>query len=91
VEAGHGDTELDSLRHEHREQKFKIWKDRFDDVCILNVDTLRTKLDYIHNNPLQPHWQLALKPEDYLYSSAAFYEREGTSPLNVTNFIEFIW
>jgi hypothetical protein len=28
------------------------------------------KLDYIHNNPLQPKWQLAKAPEEYFYSSA---------------------
>jgi hypothetical protein len=32
------------------------------------------KLDYLHNNPCQQHWQLASLPEDYKYSSAKFYE-----------------
>ena len=32
------------------------------------------KLEYLHNNPCQPHWQLAELPEDYKYSSARFYE-----------------
>ena len=32
------------------------------------------KLNYIHNNPLARHWQLALDPCDYKYSSAKFYE-----------------
>ena len=32
------------------------------------------KLDYIHNNPLQPHWCLADAPEYYYWSSASFYE-----------------
>jgi putative transposase len=32
------------------------------------------KLNYIHNNPLQEHWQLASSPEAYKYSSARFYE-----------------
>ena len=31
------------------------------------------KLDYIHHNPLQPHWNLAAYPEAYLWSSASFY------------------
>jgi putative transposase len=33
------------------------------------------KLEYIHNNPLQPHWNLCSLPEDYRFSSAAFYEK----------------
>jgi hypothetical protein len=32
------------------------------------------KLDYIHNNPLQPKWTLAMHPEDYRYSSARYYQ-----------------
>ena len=32
------------------------------------------RLDYIHYNPVQPHWNLSTVPEDYRFSSAAFYE-----------------
>ena len=35
------------------------------------------KMDYIHNNPLQEHWKLALYPEEYLFSSAKFYYTGG--------------
>lgn len=35
------------------------------------------KIDYIHNNPLQDHWNLATSPEEYKWSSAKFYE-DGT-------------
>ena len=33
------------------------------------------KLNYIHQNPCQPHWMLAALPEDYKWSSAMFYEK----------------
>ncbi|MFN8317773.1 MAG: hypothetical protein U0T32_15090 [Chitinophagales bacterium] len=36
------------------------------------------KLEYIHNNPLAEHWQLATLPEEYYYSSAGFYERNSS-------------
>ncbi|GAB3796012.1 transposase [Spirosoma humi] len=32
------------------------------------------KIDYIHNNPLQEHWNLAIRPEEYYWSSAQFYK-----------------
>jgi putative transposase len=32
------------------------------------------KLNYIHLNPLAPHWLLAADPCQYKYSSAEFYE-----------------
>ncbi len=82
---------FDKLRYEHREQKFKIWTDRFDDVCITSADMLRIKLNYIHNNPLQEHWQLAVIPEEYTYSSAGFYEGTDTGKVALTNYAEFIW
>jgi putative transposase len=32
------------------------------------------KLSHIHNNPCQPHWNLAAIPENYKWSPAAYYE-----------------
>ena len=43
----------------------EVWTERF----------LLQKLNYIHYNPCQAHWQLATMPEDYKWSSALFYER----------------
>jgi putative transposase len=37
------------------------------------------KLDYIHFNPCQPRWNLARTPEEYYWSSAAFYELGDTT------------
>lgn len=91
IESLGGEGRLESLRFEHRDQKFKVWMDRFDDVCITTADMLRVKLDYIHNNPLQPHWILAKIPEEYVYSSAGFYEGEDTGKVKLTIYSEFIW
>jgi hypothetical protein len=30
-------------------------------------------MNYIHNNPCQPHWNLSETAEGYLWSSARFY------------------
>lgn len=56
---------------ETRDQKRKFWMKRFDDEVIRNVAMLRTKLQYIHNNPVRAG--LAANPEDYKYSSARNY------------------
>ena len=32
------------------------------------------KLDYMHNNLLQPHWQLCKEPAEYMFSLVKFYE-----------------
>ena len=80
---------LEKLRVPEKEQVFKVWQDRFDDVYLADQKLLETKLEYIHTNPLQQHWNLVTKPEDWLYSSAMFYEL-GKQPLViVTDYREF--
>ena len=49
---------------------------------------LEQKLEYIHNNPLQPHWNLADLPEKYFWSSASFYENGDSSFDFVTHYKE---
>jgi hypothetical protein len=34
------------------------------------------KLDYVHLNPIQPHWLLSNHPAEYRFSSASFYEQQ---------------
>jgi len=48
--------------------KGAVWMPRFDDVAIYTEKQFRTKLSYIHNNPVKAG--LASRPEDYKYSSA---------------------
>jgi putative transposase len=43
-------------------------------IRIKNRSMATQKLNYIHNNPLQPHWRLCNEPAQYRFSSAAFYE-----------------
>jgi putative transposase len=46
------------------------------------------KLEYIHYNPCQPHWDLANIPEEYKWSSAAFYEKNDKSFNWLTHFAD---
>jgi REP element-mobilizing transposase RayT len=54
-------------------QQYKVWEDGYLAKEVFSPDFLRQKLEYIHNNPLQPQWQLVDEPEDYVWSSAQFY------------------
>ena len=54
-------------------QSYKVWEDSYLPKSIVTPDFLKQKLTYTHNNPVQPHWQLAGRPEDYAWSSARFY------------------
>ncbi|MBC7485145.1 MAG: transposase [Cytophagaceae bacterium] len=68
---------------------FKIWQDRFDELYIRDRKHLEEKLDYIHTNPLQEHWCLAKRPEEYSYSSAFYYLKDTTHDAIVSHYFEF--
>jgi putative transposase len=55
----------------YRKQSLKFWTDRFDDEVIRNEAMLRTKLEYIHNNPVKAG--LVSSVGDYRFSSARNY------------------
>lgn len=53
--------------------KHKVFENGYDCLLIQTYKFFMEKLNYIHNNPCQEKWQLAEKPENYKYSSAANY------------------
>ncbi len=57
-------------------QDFKVWEDGYLAKAVESSGFLKQKLDYTHNNPVQPHWQLVDCPEDYPWSSARFYLKD---------------
>ncbi|MFH0990843.1 MAG: transposase [bacterium] len=65
----------------YKNQHRKFWMDRFDDEVIHNEGMLRTKLEYIHYNPVKAG--LVLNPEDYRYSSTRNYICNDHSILQV--------
>jgi putative transposase len=69
----HDQSILSQLHYVQRTQKFKVWMHRFDNLFLYSRKVILTKLNYIHNNPVKRG--LCESPEDYLYSSAAFYSR----------------
>jgi len=82
-------TVLENLRIKETGRVFKVWQDRFDDLYLNDKRLLEEKLDYIHLNPLQAHWNLARLPEEYPYSSAVFYETGKQSKIEVTDYREY--
>ena len=54
-------------------QTWKVWEDGYHAKEIATAHFLQQKLEYIHQNPCQPHWQLSRTPEEYPWSSARFY------------------
>jgi len=56
-----------------KDRKYQIWERNPRVTDLYSVAVIEQKLNYIHNNPLQAHWNLAERQEDYYYSSARFY------------------
>jgi putative transposase len=77
---------LERLRTTELKQVFKVWQDRFDDVYLKSKKILEVKLEYIHTNPLQEHWNLVARPELWIDSSAMFYELEKQPRVIVTDY-----
>lgn len=55
-------------------RKYNFWQPEPDWYLLKKEKTTIQKLNYIHSNPLQAKWRLVEHPEEYVYSSAKFYE-----------------
>jgi len=63
----------------------RIWKNRFDCFVINNEETLRQKIEYIHDNPVRQC--LVENPNNWSFSSAKNYKKTNTGNI----YIETDW
>jgi putative transposase len=66
---------LEKYRVAAANKQYEFWQRDSLGVHLYSREVTLQKLDYIHNNPLAAHWNLANDPCDYKYSSASYYER----------------
>jgi len=66
---------------DHGMNNTKVWMPRYDRVAIYTEQVFRTKLEYIHNNPIKSG--LVKNKEDWSWSSARCYTSGETGPLPV--------
>jgi len=64
---------LEHFKVERNDRDYQFFKERPLSVPLFTDEVALQKIEYIHRNPIQPKWQLAATPEDYAWSSAAFY------------------
>lgn len=55
-------------------KSYEFWQRDPLAIELTQKKTVMQKLQYIHDNPLAMHWQLAGEPAQYHYSSAKYYE-----------------
>ena len=68
------DSLLNSLKVTAPDRKYQVWERNSLSVDIYSEKVFLQKMNYVHYNPIQAKWRLADVPENYFYSSAAFYE-----------------
>ncbi len=56
------------------ERNHRFWQRDALAVHINDTEKVEQKLEYIHLNPLQDHWNLSEYPEEYRWSSSRFYD-----------------
>jgi len=66
-------TLLASLVARPERQQYVVWEEGYLAKTAYSAKFVDQKMSYIHNNPCQPHWNLAKSPDAYLWSSARFY------------------
>lgn len=57
-----------------RRKLHEVFEASFDIKECFSLEFIKQKLNYIHFNPCTGKWNLANIPENYLHSSAAFYD-----------------
>ncbi|WP_225587103.1 transposase [Algoriphagus sp. Y33] len=65
---------LDKFKVGLTNKSHEFWQRDSLAVELYSPSVVYQKLDYIHNNPCQKKWMLALDPISYPYSSFNFYE-----------------
>ena len=84
-------SEIYSTLHVSKtDRKVNIWQKFPQEKELVTREILEQKLDYIHENPMQPKYKLAQEPPDYRFSSARYYE-DGFDEFNIlTHYYEVI-
>jgi len=80
---------IEKIRIDAKNRVFQVWQNRFDDLHLYSIKLLETKLEYIHQNPLQAQWNLVKYPEDYPYSSALFYVKGQQRALQTVHYLNY--
>ncbi len=74
IKADKGEGELENLFVGLKDRKFQVWKRNSMSIDLVSEKFFEQKLDYIHKNPCQSHWNLVSHPTEYRYSSSGYYE-----------------
>jgi putative transposase len=69
---------LRDFKVDENERHYRFWQRDPLAIPILSREMAEQKLEYIHLNPLQSHWNLCETQIEYYYSSGSFYESNAS-------------
>ena len=69
------DRSLQKYAVKATDRQYNIWLRDPLAVLVSSREMAAQKLEYMHLNPLQPHWTLCSNPSAYRFSSSLFYEQ----------------
>ena len=67
--------ELEKYKVKASDRAYQFWERNSLGIDLWSRPVFIQKLNYMHNNPIQPHWKLCQYPEEYKYSSSRFYDK----------------
>jgi len=68
---------LPYFKVDDKQRSYRIWQRDMHAVLMDSKSKMEQKIIYIHNNPLHQKWNLALRNQEYKWSSASFYENNS--------------
>jgi putative transposase len=74
IKTDRGEGQLENLYVGASDRKFQVWKRNSMSIDLTSAKFSKQKIEYVHNNPCQSHWNLVEDPIEYKFSSARFYE-----------------
>ncbi len=63
-------TELEKYKVKASDRAYQFWERNSLSIDLWSRPVFLQKLNYMHNNPIQPKWKLCQYPEEYKYSSS---------------------
>ena len=81
---------LSSFEVNASDRKYNFWLRDPLAIRVISREMASQKLEYMHNNPLQEHWNLCQSPGAYRFSSAGFYEGQNDEFGLLTHFMEVL-
>ncbi len=79
--------ELEQYKVKASDRNYQVWERNPLSIELWSRPVFLEKLNYIHNKPVKHPWRLSKYPEQYKYSSAAFYEAGNLDYSFITHYL----